>query len=110
MNKAWMRWTELKPVETLKYQSIEYRKDISDDQEKLMTRIVNRKDSYDKEKEKKDLNNEKNAASTLVEWLSRKRGEQSDNEVSWKKMMMPTIVREWLNKQTTTLNMTELCS
>ena len=32
-----------------------------------MTRIINRKDGYDKEKEKKDLNNKKNAASTRKE-------------------------------------------
>ncbi len=47
-----------------------------------MTRNVNRKDGYDKEKEKKDLNDEKNAASTLMNILSKKRGEQSNNEAS----------------------------
>ena len=55
MNKTWIKWKELKPGETLKYRGREFRKDIPDDQEKLMTRIINRKDGYDKEKEKKDL-------------------------------------------------------
>ena len=48
-----------------------------------MTRIINRKDGYDKEKEKKDLNDEKNAASTLMNILSKKRGEQRNNEEAW---------------------------
>ena len=82
-NKTWIQWTELKPGETLKYRSREYRKDIPDDQEKLMTRIVNRKEGYDKEKEKKDIHDEKNAASTLMNILSKKRWEQSNNEEAW---------------------------
>ncbi len=48
-----------------------------------MTLIVTRKDGYDKEKEKKDLNNEKYAAITLMNILSKKRGEQSNNEEVW---------------------------
>ncbi len=107
MNKIWIWRTELIPEETLKYQSWEYRKYIPDDQEKLMTRIINRKDSYDKEKEKNDQNEEKNAASTLMEWLSKKRGEQSNKGRHGTKLMTTTIVRQWLNKQTTTLNMTK---
>ena len=56
MNKTWIRWTELKPGESLKYQSREYRKDVPNDQENLMTRIINRMNGYDKEK---DQNNNK---------------------------------------------------
>ena len=50
MHNTWKQWTKLKPGETLKYQSREFRKDIPDDQEKLMTRIINRKDGYDKKR------------------------------------------------------------
>ena len=67
----------------MKYQSREFRKDIPDDQEKLMTRIINRKVGYDKEKEKNDLNDKKNAVSTLMKLLSKKREEQSDNKEAW---------------------------
>ena len=49
MNKTWIKWTELKPGETLKYQSREFRKGVPDDQEKLMTRIINRMKGYEKE-------------------------------------------------------------
>ena len=86
MNKTWIQWTTLKPGETLRYKSRVFRKDVPDDQEKLMTRIINGKDGYNKEKEKKDLNDKKNAASTLMEWLSMKRGEQSNKEASWNKI------------------------
>ena len=51
MDKTWIQWTELKPGESLKYRSKEYRKDVPNDQEKLMTRIINRMNSYDKEKD-----------------------------------------------------------
>ena len=34
----------------MKYQGREFRKDIPNDQEKLMMRIINRKDGYEKEK------------------------------------------------------------
>ena len=47
----WIKWTELKPGETLKYQSREFQNDVPDDQEKLMTRIINRMNGYIKEKE-----------------------------------------------------------
>ena len=40
MNITWIKWTELKSGETLKYRSREFRKDIPDDQEKLMMRII----------------------------------------------------------------------
>ena len=50
MNKTWIKWTKLKPGETLKYRSREFRKYIPNDQEKLMTRIINRMNGYDKEK------------------------------------------------------------
>ena len=83
MNSTWIKWTELKPGETLKYRGREFRKDIPDNQEKLMTSIINRKDGYNKEKENMDLNDEKNAASTLMNILSKKRGEQRDNEEAW---------------------------
>ena len=84
MNKTWIQWTTLKPGETLRYKSRVFRKDVPDDQEKLMTRIINGKDGYNKEKEKKDLNDKKNASSTLMEWLSMQRGEQSNKlQVHW---------------------------
>ncbi len=54
MNKAWIWGTELKPGESLKYQSREYRKDIPNDQEKLMLRIINSMDSYNEEKDQKN--------------------------------------------------------
>ena len=56
MNNMWIKWTELKPGETLKYRSRDFRKDVPDDQEKLMTRIINRMNGYEKEK---DQNNKK---------------------------------------------------
>ena len=56
MHNTWIQWTTLKPGETLKYRSRVFRKDVPDDQEKLMTRIVNRMNGYEKEK---DINNEK---------------------------------------------------
>ena len=34
MNKTWIKWTQLKPGEKMKYQSREFRKDIPDDQKK----------------------------------------------------------------------------
>ncbi len=55
-NKKWIHWTTLKPGETLKYRSRVFRKYVPDDQEKLMTRIINRMNGYDKEK---DQNNNK---------------------------------------------------
>ena len=55
MNNAWIRWTELKPGETMKYQGREFHKDVPDDQEKLTTCIINRMNSYEKEKDQKDL-------------------------------------------------------
>ena len=50
MNKTWIKWTSLKPGETLEYRSREFRKDIPDDQEKLMMHIINRMNGYDNEK------------------------------------------------------------
>ena len=49
-HNTWIQWTKLKPGETLKYRSRVFRKDVPDDQEKLMTRIVNRMNGYEKEK------------------------------------------------------------
>ena len=42
MQNTWIQWTTLKPGEALKYQSREFQKDVPDDQEKLMRRIINR--------------------------------------------------------------------
>ncbi len=53
MNSMWIKWTELKPVETLKYRSRVVQKDLPDDQEKLMTRIINRMNGHDNEKDQK---------------------------------------------------------
>ena len=75
MNKTWIWRTELKPGESLKYQSREYRKDVPNDQEKLMTRIINSMDSYNKEK---DINNFKKAAIELMVMMSGKREETSN--------------------------------
>ena len=49
LNNTWIKWTELKPGESLKYRSRVFRKDIPDDQEKLLTCIINRMNGYDKE-------------------------------------------------------------
>jgi len=48
------------------------------DQGKLMTRIINRKDGY--EKEKKDQNNMKKTVSTLMDVMSGKMGETSNDK------------------------------
>jgi len=77
LNNTWIKWTELKPEESLKYRGREFRKDIPDDQEKLMTRIVNRMNGYDKEKDQK---NDKKAAGTLMVMMSGKRGETNNAE------------------------------
>ena len=47
----------------MKYKGREFHKDVPNDQEKLMTRIINSMNSYAK---KKDQTNEKKAANTLV--------------------------------------------
>jgi hypothetical protein len=70
MNKTWIEWTTLKPGQTLKYKSRVFQKDVPDDQEKLMTRIIGSMNGYAKWKEKKELNNTKNAASTLMECIN----------------------------------------
>ncbi len=64
----------------MKYRSRVFRKDVPDDQEKLMARIVNRMNGYDKEK---NQNNNKKAAGALMVMMSGKKGEQSDNEEAW---------------------------
>ena len=51
-----------------------------------MTRINNRKDVYNKEKEKKDITDQKNVASTFMNIMSKKRGEQSDGKEAWKQL------------------------
>ena len=51
-----------------------------------MTRINNRKDGYDKENTKKDLNDQKNSTSTLMNIMSKKRGEQSDDKEAWNQL------------------------
>ena len=48
------------------------------DQGKLMTHIINRKDGY--EKEKKDQNNMKKTVSTLMDMMSGKMGETSNDK------------------------------
>ena len=65
----------LKPGETLKYQGRGFRNYIPDDQKKLMTRIINRMNDYDKVK---GQNNNKKAAGTLMVMMSGKRGETSN--------------------------------
>ena len=51
MNNTWIKWTELKPEETMrKYRGREFRKYIPNDQEKLMTHIINQLEGCDKEK------------------------------------------------------------
>ena len=70
MKNPWINWTELKPGEKMKYKGREFYKDVPNDQEKLMTRIINSMDSYDKEK---DHNNNKKAAGTLVVMMSGKK-------------------------------------
>jgi len=77
MNNTWIKLTELKPGETMKYRGREFHKDVPDDREKLMTRIINRMIGYDKEK---DQNNNKKAAGTLMDMMSGKRGETSNDE------------------------------
>ncbi len=52
MNNTWIKWTELKTGETMKYKGREFHKDIPDNQEKLMTRIINSMNRYDKKKDK----------------------------------------------------------
>ena len=71
MHNTWIQWTKLKPGESLKYRSRVFQKDVPDDQEKLMTRIINRMNGYEKEKDKK---NNKNAAGTLMVMMSGKKG------------------------------------
>ena len=107
MNNTWIKWTELKPGETMKYQGREFRKDITNDQEKMMMRIINRMNDYDNEN-KKDQNNKKHAASSLMDMMSGKRGKQAMTRKSWcaTNLMMTKIVRQQPNKQTTSLNMT----
>jgi hypothetical protein len=80
MNNTWIKWTELKPGETMKYRGREFHKDVPDDQEKLMTRIINRMNSYDKEK---DQNNNKKAAGALMVMMSGNRGEQNNDKEAW---------------------------
>ena len=80
MNNTWIMWTELKPGETIKYRGREFHKDVPDDQEKLMTRIINRMNSYDKEK---DQNNNKKAAGALMVMMSGNRGEQNNDKEAW---------------------------
>jgi hypothetical protein len=53
MSSMWIKWTELKPGEKIKYGGREYHKDVPNDQEKLMTRIINRIDGHDNEKDQK---------------------------------------------------------
>jgi hypothetical protein len=104
MNNTWIKWTELKPGETMKYRGREFHKDVPDDQEKLMTRIINKKNGYNKEKEHK---NNKQAAGALMVMMSGKRENKTTTRRRGTKLMMTTIVRQWPNKQTTTMNMTE---
>ncbi len=61
----------------MKYKCRVFQKDVPDDQETLMTRIINSMDSYNKEK---DTNNVKKAASELMVMMSEKRGEASNAE------------------------------
>ena len=70
-------------------------------------RIINRKDGYDIEKTKKDLNDQKNAASKLMNIKSKKGENKATTRRHGTNLMMTIIVRQWPNKQTTTLNMTE---
>ena len=63
----------------MKYRVREFRKDIPNDQEKLMMRIINRMNGYDNEK-KKDRNNKKNAASAFMDMMSGKRGKTSNDK------------------------------
>ena len=76
-NDSWIKWTKLKPGETMKYKGREFHKDVPNDQEKLMTRIINSMNSYAK---KKDQTNEKKAADTLVVMMSGKRGKTSNDK------------------------------
>ena len=71
LKKTWLKWTELKPGESLKYRGRDFRKDVPDDREKLMTRIINSKNGYEKEK---DQNNKKKAAGALMVMMSGKTG------------------------------------
>ena len=77
MHNTWIQWKKLKPGETLKYRSRVFQKDVPDDQEKLMKRIINRMNGYDKEK---DQNNNKKAAGTLMVMMSGKSEETSKAE------------------------------
>ena len=72
MHNTWIQWIKLKPGETMEYRSRVFHKDVPDDREKLMTRIINRKDGYDKQK---DRNNSKKAAGALMVMISGKKGE-----------------------------------
>ena len=89
----------------MKYQSRECSKDIPDDQEKLLTLIINRNDGYDKGK-KKDLHNEKNAASTLMNRMSNERGEQSNDKEAWNQLDDDNNCEAVAKKQITTFIMT----
>ena len=75
MNNKWIKWTELKPGEKIKYGGREFHKNVPDDQEKLMTRIINRMNNNDKEKNKK---NTKKAADALMVMMSDEKGEQKE--------------------------------
>ncbi len=75
MNNTWIKWTELKPGEKIKYGGREFHKDVPDDQEKLMTRIINRMQVHDKVKDQK--NNIK-AADALMVMMSDIKGEQKE--------------------------------
>ncbi len=71
MHNTWIQWTTLKPGETLKYRTRVFRKNVPDDQEKLMTRIHNRMNGYEKEK---DINNEKKSSRCIDGYDEWKKG------------------------------------
>ena len=62
---------------------------------------------YDNDKTKTDLNDLKNAASTLMNIMSKKGGEQSDYEEAWNHLDDDNNCETVAKQTNATLNMTE---
>jgi hypothetical protein len=80
MNNTWIKWTELKPGEKMKYGGREFHKDVPDDQEKLMTRIINRMNGHDKEKDQKKNKKSSRCIDGYDEWKKGRTKRQQGGE------------------------------